>query len=602
MSLTNLQKTLPAGSTTREYWNLLYRYLRPQGRRALAMAAFLLLGIGLQLANPQVIRYFLDTAQSGGPARALSLAAVIFIAFALLQRGTSLIASYTSQQVSWSATNQLRSDLALHCLRLDMPFHKRYTPGEMIERIDGDVTQLANFFSQFTIRLLGNGLLVLGILALLFRQNALVGASMVIYTAFTLAVLATVQKIATPRWAAARQAAAEQYGFIEERIAGVEDIRAAGAEPYAMRRLYSLMRAYLEKVRASYVLGAMTYHLTDLVYVIGYASGLALGVYLYLNGRATIGAAYVIVYYVGMLSEPLQAIRQQSEDLGQAAASIQRVQELFRLQPQVSDLESQAQAKPGRIPHALPPGPLSVSFREVSFHYDENENVLDQVSFNLARGRVLGILGRTGSGKSTLSRLLFRLYDPVRGAILLEEADLRQVPLAELRQRVGMVTQDVQLFQASLRENLAFFNESISDLRLQQALVDLQLWDWVQTLPDGLDTPITSGGGGISAGEAQMLAFARVFLKDPGLVILDEASSRLDPATETMLERAIDRLFAGRTGVIIAHRLRTVQRADEVLILENGRAVEYGARRDLASDPGSRFSTLLRTGLEEALA
>jgi ATP-binding cassette subfamily B protein len=566
------------------------------------MAAFLLLGIALQLANPQVIRYFLDTAESGGPARTLSLAAGVFIAFALLQRVFSLVAEYTSQQVSWSATNQLRSDLSLHCLHLDMPFHKRHTPGELIERIDGDVTQLANFFSQFTIRLFGNGLLVLGVLILLVRQDALVGAGMVIYTAVTLVMLAFVQKLATPRWAAARQAIAEQYGFIEERISGVADIRAIGAEAYTMRRLYSLMRAYLEKVRASYVLGAMTYHLTNLIYVVGYASGLALGVYLYLQGRATIGAAYLIVYYVGMLSQPLQAIRQQSEDLGQAAASIERVQELFNLQPMVDDSESQTKSRLGSSPHVLPPGPLSVSFREVSFHYDENENVLHQVSFDLRSGKVLGILGRTGGGKSTLTRLLFRLYDPSLGTILLDGTDIRQVPLAELRQHVGMVTQDVQLFQASLRDNLAFFDERISDERLQRALENLHLWDWVHSTPEGLDTLISAGGGGISAGEAQMLAFARVFLKDPGLVVLDEASSRLDPATETMMERAIDRLFAGRTGVIIAHRLRTVQRADEILILENGRAVEYGPCRDLANDPDSRFSALLRTGLEEALA
>ena len=243
-----------------------------------------------------------------------------------------------------------------------------------------------------------------------------------------------------------------------------------------------------------------------------------------------------------------------------------------------------------------------MAFDGVSFRYEEDDPVLHEVSFAIRPGRVLGILGRTGSGKSTLTRLLFRLYDPAQGAVRLGDADLRQVALADLRRRVGMVTQDVQLFQASVRENLVFFNPAIPQARLEEVLRALHLWEWVCALPQGLDTPLAGGGQGLSAGEAQLLAFARVFLKDPGLLILDEASSRLDPSTETLMERAVDRLFAGRTGVVIAHRLKTVERADDILILEEGRVVEYGPRAALAADPASRFFQLLQTGLEEVMA
>jgi ATP-binding cassette subfamily B protein len=162
-----------------------------------------------------------------------------------------------------------------------------------------------------------------------------------------------------------------------------------------------------------------------------------------------------------------------------------------------------------------------------------------------------------------------------------------------------MVTQDVQLFRATVRDNLTFFDGDIPDERIEQVLAELGLWTWCSGLPRGLDTLITSTG--LSAGEAQLLAFARVFLKDPGLVVLDEASSRLDPATERRIEQAVDRLLEGRTGIIIAHRLGTVRRADEILILDDGRIQEYGAREELARDPGSRFAAMLRTGLEEVL-
>jgi ABC-type multidrug transport system fused ATPase/permease subunit len=165
-----------------------------------------------------------------------------------------------------------------------------------------------------------------------------------------------------------------------------------------------------------------------------------------------------------------------------------------------------------------------------------------------------------------------------------------------------MVTQDVQLFQASVRDNLTFFKQQVSDAHIKQVLQALDLWQWVENLPEGLDTRLASGGQSLSAGEAQLLAFARVFLKNPGLVVLDEASSRLDPATEHLLEQAIDRLLQQRTGIVIAHRLQTVQRADEIMILEEGRIVEYGPRATLASDPNSRFYRLLQTGLEEVLA
>ena len=173
--------------------------------------------------------------------------------------------------------------------------------------------------------------------------------------------------------------------------------------------------------------------------------------------------------------------------------------------------------------------------------------------------------------------------------------------LDQLRHKIGLVTQDVQLFQASVRDNLTLFDDSIPDERIVRALVDLGLHHWYQSLPEGLDTILGPGGGGLSAGEAQLLAFTRVFLRDPGLVILDEASSRLDPATEQLIERAVDKLLRDRTGIIIAHRLATVQRADEILILDEGQIIEHGPRALLAGDRDSRFYSLLRTGLEEVL-
>jgi ABC-type multidrug transport system fused ATPase/permease subunit len=226
---------------------------------------------------------------------------------------------------------------------------------------------------------------------------------------------------------------------------------------------------------------------------------------------------------------------------------------------------------------------------------------------------VLGLLGRTGSGKSTLTRLLFRFYDPSGGAIRLgapsrgegcgagELLDIRRSRQADLRRCIGMVTQEVQLFQATVRQNLTLFDDTVPDERVRQVIAEVGLGDWLASLPNGLDTHLGAGGG-LSAGEAQLLAFARVFLADPGLVILDEASSRLDPATERRIEQAVGRLLTDRTAIIVAHRLGTVQRADEIMILEDGHIAEHGPRLALVNDPGSRFAHLLRTGLEDVMA
>ena len=234
----------------------------------------------------------------------------------------------------------------------------------------------------------------------------------------------------------------------------------------------------------------------------------------------------------------------------------------------------------------------------MSFSYADDKPLLQNLKFKLESGKALGLLGRTGSGKTTLARLIFRLYDTASGDIRLDGVAIRDAKLSELRERVALVTQDVQLFQASVRDNITFFNSNISDKRIIEVINALELSEWFSKLPDGLDTRLETGGRSLSAGEAQLLAFTRVFLRNPGLVILDEASSRLDPATEQLVERAIDKLLENRTAIIIAHRLGTVERVDDILIMEEGKAVEHNNRLKLLEDPSSRFSELQKTGLE----
>lgn len=576
----------------REYSGMLLVYLRPQWRKSLLMAVLLLTNVGLQLANPLIIRYFIDTFESGGSINALTYAAVAFIGIALATQGIAVYATYVSENVAWTATNRLRTDLVAHCLGLDMAFHKAHTVGEMIERIDGDVNTLSNFFSQFVVHLLSNSLLLIGVLLLLFGTDWRVGLAVTAFAVVALILLISIRSRAVPFWVADRQMSANFFGFLGEQLAGTEDIRANGATGYVMQRFYLLLRSWLPVTRraslVSYAMGMTT--LT--VFAIGNAIAFAIGGYLWSIGAITIGTVYLIFYYTNLLTQPIEQIRTQLQDLQKAGASIQRVQELLHIQPAIIDGTGVA----------LPQGALSVEFRDVSFSYVAENTVLQHLTFSLQPGKVLGVLGRTGSGKTTLARLLLRLYDFQEGEISLEGVPIGKVSLQELRQRVGMVTQDVQLFHATVRDNLTFFNRAIPDEQILAVLNDLELSTWYRSLPQGLDTELGSDGEGLSAGEAQLLAFTRAFLANPGLVILDEASSRLDPATEHLIEQAVSKLLQGRTGIVIAHRLGTIQRADEILILEGGQLLEHNSREALADDTNSRFYRLLQTGLEEVRA
>jgi ABC-type multidrug transport system fused ATPase/permease subunit len=574
------------------YWDLLAAYLRPQRGRFILLAVLMLVSIGLQLVNPLILRGFIDAALAGAAVTQLVLAGLAFLGIALLYQGVSIAVRYLGELVAWTATNDLRADLAWHTLNLDMGYFGQHTPGELIERIDGDVAELAKFFSEFFILLIGNLLLMAGIVVVLFFQDWRIGLGFSLFAGLSVWLLGRMRTIAVDDQKGYRQATADLFGFIEEQMAGAEDIRANGAIDYSLRGVHQRMAQVLHWDRRSHFKRWQIELVINLLLTGGMLLAVASGYRLYLAGAITVGTVYLIVYYINMLETPIWVLTHEVETFQTIGACVERLTELRQQSAQVQD-----------GPQTLVgDGAVELAFDQVSFAYQEDEPVLAGLSFSLGGGAHLGLLGRTGSGKTTLARLIFRLYDPLEGAIRLDGSDLRSARLADLRRRVGMVTQEVQLFRATIRQNLTFFDDSISDERIHTAIAALELSDWYANLPAGLDTLLESGGHSLSAGEAQLLAFTRIFLRDPGLVILDEASSRLDPATEQRIERAVQHLLEGRTAIIIAHRLHTVERVDQVMILEGGRVSEYGERQALASDPNSQFARLLRTGMEEVLA
>ena len=573
----------------RQYASLLTHYLKPLWFRVILLAIFIFGGIGLSLFSPQILRYFIDTAEADGALRNLLIAGGLFLAVGVFGQVVALINSYLGQDVGWRVTNRMREDLAFRCLNLDMSFHQQYTPGEMVERVDGDTTALSNFFSEFVLQVIGNTFLLIGVLIVLFREDWRVGVVLTAFVIIAFVICNLIRSVAITAYTAEREGYAKLYGFIEERLIAIEDIRTNGGNAYTMDRFYDVNSDAYRRVLRSQIMGEIVQATTRIMFAIGLAISMGMGIYLFREGTFTMGTVFMVVYYTAMFRQPLDQIGRQLNDLQKATAGLKRIEALQRTTSHIQDGTETLPAS----------GAISIEFDEVTFNYNEGEPVLKKISFNLAPGKVLGLLGRTGSGKTTITRLLFRFYEPNIGAIRLDGMPIMKVQLDNLRQHVGLVTQDVQLFYATVRDNITLFNSEITDSEILEVIENLGLSAWYESLSDGLDTVIASGG--LSAGEAQLLAFARVFLKDPGIIILDEPSSRLDPATEQQIDRAVQKLLLNRTGIIIAHRLGTVERVNEIMILEDGEIREHGEREHLAQDPNSRFSQLLKTGLEEVI-
>ena len=575
----------------KQYKYFLTRYISSQGVQVWLLIILLIIGVGLQLVGPQLLKSFIDTASSSQALDILVWLALLYCLSALITQLLSIVQTYLVQKISWGATNNLRVDLMRHALYLDVSFYNQHLPGEFIERIDGDVTLLNNFFSDFIGQVISNLLLLIGISVLLFIEDSLAGIGITAFIVFSFVVLIKLQTIAIPYRKVSRQATANFYGFLEERIGGREDIKANGAINYTASRFGRLIQTMMLKERKAQMVGTVSRVATVVLFISGTAVGLGLGLYLFNTGAATLGTVYLIYAYISQLRTPVEKIVLQFEDFQRARAGMERITELFETSSRVKD-------GPGVT---LRPGPVEIEFEKVTMGYVQNQKVLEDISFRLAPGSVLGILGRTGSGKTTIGRLLARLYDPEQGKVKLGGYDLKEFTQAQIHQLVGLVTQDVQLFHATLRDNLSFFNPEISDEQIFAALKELGLAEWYQTMPAGLDTILTTGSS-LSAGEAQLIAFARIFLKNPSLVILDEASSRLDPFTEQLLEQAISKLLQGRTAIIIAHKLATIERAEQIMILESGKIVEYGFQEKLRAKAESHLYKLLQAGLEEISA
>jgi ATP-binding cassette subfamily B protein len=468
-------------------------------------------------------------------------------------------------------------------LSLDLAFHGATSPGTLIERIDGDATAITKLFTDVVLKVASGVLTVAGAVVLVTLEDWRAGVAFAVFVAAAVMVVARLRQAAVPATMEERAAFADVVGLVEEQLDGRDDLRALGAAEFALDRHEQASGHHTRLLHRAWQSSASVWTMTTGSFALGSLGMLTGGWLLYRSGAITIGTVFLLFQYVQILRRPMEVIADQLQQVQRAGAGAARIAALLDERPALHQTGTAM----------LPSGACDVQFDGVGFAYaDDGRQVLHGIYLQVPAGTVVGLVGATGSGKTTLARLALRLVDATQGAVRLDGINIRDIAPASLRQRVGIVTQDVQLFDASVRDNLTLFGAvDADDDALLAILRDVGLESWAAALGDGLDA-VLGPGVGLSAGEAQLLGLARVFLRDPGLIVLDEASSRVDPSTAEIVEHALDRLLHGRTVIVIAHRLRAVDRADRVVVLDHGRVVEQGPPAALLADPDSRFSHL----------
>jgi ABC-type multidrug transport system fused ATPase/permease subunit len=545
----------------------LYRLLRPWRPQLILTGIAVVISTAASLAPPYVAAKAIDDGIVKRDVGALDVALIVLAVAVVVFALTSALQTFAAAWVAQRALATLRSQIFGHLQILSPGFYDRSKTGELVSRITNDVEQLENLVSMGLTVIAGSVLALVGTIVAMFVLDAELALVALWVFPATFVAVAVWGRVARPRFRRTRDTIADLSGYLQETLGGIRIVRSFGQERRHRERFAELNqrdgRAQLSTNRASFGFSAVMSLLPALgVTVILIVGGLQVS-----DGTKPVGVVVGFIAYFQRLFTPLAQLRALASLYTQGGAALDKINTLLDERPTIHD-------KPGA--RVLERGPGEVLVEGVSFSYDGSREVLHDLDIRFAPGKVTAIVGENGAGKSTLVSMIARFYDPTRGRIVIDGNDVRDVTLASLRRNISFSLQDTSMLAGSVRENLLLAKPGASDDELETVLADLGGLEIVRRLPKGLDTEVGELGATLSAGQRQVLALARTILADPSIYILDEFTSGLDVLTEARLLEALDRTLAGRTRIVIAHRLGMVKRADHIVVLEAGHVVEQG--------------------------